>query len=83
MSSEIERMEKAVDRIGEYMHNNLVTVMMGLSEYGLLSDAGKVNAEVMISMSYTDIPAENKERIRAQARELLLNVLKDCVEKEE
>lgn len=80
MSTEIERMETAVDRIGEYMHNNLVTVMMGLCEYGLLSDAGKVHAEAMMGMSYADIPAENKERVRAQARVLLMDILKDCVE---
>jgi hypothetical protein len=79
-TQELEKMAKAVDRIGEYMHNNLVTVMMGLAAYDMLTEAGLANAAVMENVKYADIPAENKERIRASVRVLLLDVLKDCVE---
>jgi hypothetical protein len=79
-TQELEKMAKAVDRIGEYMHTNLVTVMMGLAAYDMLTEAGLANAAVMENLKYADIPAENKEAIRASVRVLLLDVLKDCVE---
>jgi hypothetical protein len=72
-------MAKTVDRIGEYMHTNLVTVMMGLDVNDMLSELGQRQAAAMGSMKYADIPESNKEAIRASVRVLLLDVLKDCV----
>jgi hypothetical protein len=76
---ELEKMAKAVDRIGEYMHTNLVTVMTGLEANDMLSELGQQQAAAMRSMKYADIPEANKEAIRASVRVLLLDVLKDCV----
>ena len=77
--TEIQKMEKAVDRIGEHMHTCMQGIMMGLAANRMLSELGMQQAEIIESLKFADLPDANKEPIRASCRVLLLDVLKDCV----
>ena len=75
--TEEEKVMIAVDRIGEYIHDNLCAVMMGMRDNGMLSESGIENANVMGDLLYSEIPPEAKERVRAHGRVLLMKVMKD------
>lgn len=72
-----EKVMKAIDRLGEYFHNNLCAVMIGMRDNEMLSELGIKHANIMENLLYSEIPPEDKERVRAHSRVLLLEVMKD------
>lgn len=77
MTTEEEKMMKSVDRVGEYIHDNLCAVMIGMRDNGMLSESGIENANILETLTYSKISPADKERVRAHGRVLLLQIMKD------
>lgn len=79
MPTEEEKTLKAVDLMGEYFHNQICAMMVSLRDQGGLTPHAIEQANIIESLSYANLPEEDKEKVRAHCRVLLLDILKAII----